>query len=588
MAKRLQAMGQERYRNAFKLTLHPDLLDAPLGWKKPRVIFVNSMSDLFHRDVPFGFIEQCFRVMEQAHWHTFQVLTKRPERVAKLAMDLPWPRNVWLGTSVENADYVWRVHELTKVPASIRFLSVEPLLGPIAELPVERIDWVIVGGESGPGARAMSEDWVRQIHDQCVAHNVPFFFKQWGGINKKQAGRLFDNRTWDEMPRLLTLGKVVHMKDSLGTVWPIEPHTQAKHAILGYYLNAWMPILSHQARTAKSGTSEILFIDGFAGPGEYQGGEKGSPVIALEAALGHTRPFPAPVRFLFVEGRSDRVQRLRDVLERYRSPIEQSDKVRVDKPRHGECDTILAEILDEHEKGGVRFGPALAFLDQFGYGAVSMKLVRRLLQYPSCEVFLYLDYKDMNRWITDPDKAICFTRTFGGEEWRGAISMPERIRRQFLLQSYVTALRARANAKYVQSFAMFDKSGTPLYWLIFCTGNLRGLEEMKRAMWRVDKTGSFRFSDQDNPEQIPLLDVSFSQEWLAEQLEIRLADRTMSVGEVKEFVLTETPCYLYKEALAILERKTDGMQVQETPLGRRRGAFPNEDIIVKFPPCRLF
>ncbi len=202
MAKRLQAMGQPRYRNGFDVTMQDDLIDLPLRWKKPRVIFVNSMSDLFHADVPDGFIARCFDTMQRASQHTFQVLTKRPERVVEMASDLPWPSNVWMGTSIESRDYVWRSRELSKVPAAIRFLSVEPLLGPIPRLPLNRIDWVIVGGESGPGARPMMEEWVLQIRNRCLRHRIPFFFKQWGGVNKKRAGRELGGRIWDEMPQL--------------------------------------------------------------------------------------------------------------------------------------------------------------------------------------------------------------------------------------------------------------------------------------------------------------------------------------------------------------------------------------------------
>ncbi len=202
MAKRLKAMGQVRYRNAFKLTLQPDVLRVPLGWKRPRMIFVNSMSDLFHKKVPASFIAQCFAVMEEASQHTFQVLTKRPERAAEMAAKLPWPRNVWMGTTVESADYVFRVQSLNRIPAAIRFLSLEPLLGPIPRLPLRGIDWVIVGGESGPGARPMRPKWVFQMRDRCARHRVPFFFKQWGGVNKCRAGRELAGRTWDDMPPL--------------------------------------------------------------------------------------------------------------------------------------------------------------------------------------------------------------------------------------------------------------------------------------------------------------------------------------------------------------------------------------------------
>jgi len=201
MAKRLRAMGQARYRNGFRLTLQPDVVETPLRWKRPRMIFVNSMSDLFHKDVPRDFIRQVFDVMQRASQHTFQVLTKRPERAARLAGDLPWPKNVWMGTSVETASYTARIGELAKIPATIRFLSLEPLLGPIPRLPLTKIHWVIVGGESGPGARPMQSRWVTAIRDRCVARDVPFFFKQWGGVNKKRTGRLLEGVTWDGMPQ---------------------------------------------------------------------------------------------------------------------------------------------------------------------------------------------------------------------------------------------------------------------------------------------------------------------------------------------------------------------------------------------------
>jgi protein gp37 len=200
MAKRLQAMGQDRYRDGFRVVLQSDVVDLPLHWKRPRMIFVNSMSDLFHKDIPDEFIVGCFDVMQRAVQHTFQVLTKRPERAVELVSRLPWPRNVWMGTTVEAADYIHRIHSLTQIPARIRFLSLEPLLGPIPRLPLEGIHWVIVGGESGPNARPMQRKWVQQIRNRCLASEVPFFFKQWGGVNKRTTGRELDGRYWNELP----------------------------------------------------------------------------------------------------------------------------------------------------------------------------------------------------------------------------------------------------------------------------------------------------------------------------------------------------------------------------------------------------
>lgn len=193
-------MGNPRYRNGFRVTLHPDQLDLPLRWGKAKMIFVNSMSDLFHEAVPDEYIKKVFATMVKADWHIFQILTKRAERLAKLAPQLPWPAHVWQGVSVENQTYTKRVIALQKVPATVRFLSVEPLLGPIANLPLDGVYWVIVGGESGPRHRPMKLEWVREIRKQCLAAQVPFFFKQWGGRTAKSGGRILDGRTWDQMP----------------------------------------------------------------------------------------------------------------------------------------------------------------------------------------------------------------------------------------------------------------------------------------------------------------------------------------------------------------------------------------------------
>jgi protein gp37 len=186
---------------AGRINLDEQALDLPRSWRLGRIIFVNSMSDLFHEEVPETFIQRVFSVMEECPQHTFQVLTKRPERALKLADRLPWPANVWLGTSVELERYYKRIDQLAAVPAHVRFLSCEPLLGPLACMPLNGIHWVIVGGESGPGARPMEREWVHQIKAQCERADVPFFFKQWGGVRKHETGRELEGRTWDEMPK---------------------------------------------------------------------------------------------------------------------------------------------------------------------------------------------------------------------------------------------------------------------------------------------------------------------------------------------------------------------------------------------------
>ena len=202
MARRLKAMGQPNYARGFEVAVHEHALDLPLKWKKSQTIFVNSMSDLFHEDVPTEFIQRVFDVMNQADWHLYQVLTKRSDRLLDLSPLLPWAQNIWMGVTVESEDYVPRIDDLRRTGATVKFLSLEPLLGPLPNLDLDEIDWVIVGGESGPGARPMSPIWVEDIRRQCSRARVPFLFKQWGGVQKKRAGRLLGGRTWDEMPQL--------------------------------------------------------------------------------------------------------------------------------------------------------------------------------------------------------------------------------------------------------------------------------------------------------------------------------------------------------------------------------------------------
>lgn len=215
LAKRLKAMGSPRYQldgdertsgPGFRLTLHPDLLDQPRRWRQPRTVFVNSMSDLFHKDVPISFIRDVFDTISDTPQHQYQILTKRSKRLAAVADKLEWPANLWMGVSVENERYRFRVDHLREVPSAVRFLSCEPLLGPIPELHLDRIDWVIAGGESGPRARPMMLPWVSDLRDQCTTAGVAFFFKQWGGRTPKAGGRELDGRTWDDMPRRASAG----------------------------------------------------------------------------------------------------------------------------------------------------------------------------------------------------------------------------------------------------------------------------------------------------------------------------------------------------------------------------------------------
>jgi protein gp37 len=199
-AERWRGIAGHPYEQGFDLRLWPERLEVPLRWRRPRTIFVNSMSDLFHEAIPIEYIAEVFKVMQRADWHVFQVLTKRPERLEALADDLPWPPNVWMGVSIENRRFVHRADNLRRTPAQTKFISAEPLLGPLEGLDLSRIDWLIAGGESGPGHRPMRIEWARDLRDRCVEENVAFFFKQWGGVRSKTGGRVLDGRAWDELP----------------------------------------------------------------------------------------------------------------------------------------------------------------------------------------------------------------------------------------------------------------------------------------------------------------------------------------------------------------------------------------------------
>lgn len=199
-AERWRGVPDHPYEQGFDLRLWPARLDVPLRWKRPRVVFVNSMSDLFHEDIPDDYVRRVFEVMARADWHVFQVLTKREDRLAELAPDLPWPSNVWMGVTVENRRFVKRADRLREVPAAVRFISAEPLLGPLDGLDLAEIDWLIAGGESGPRHRRVDPDWIRDLRDRCGDEGVAFFFKQWGGPRPKSRGRELDGRTWNEMP----------------------------------------------------------------------------------------------------------------------------------------------------------------------------------------------------------------------------------------------------------------------------------------------------------------------------------------------------------------------------------------------------
>jgi three-Cys-motif partner protein len=364
------------------------------------------------------------------------------------------------------------------------------------------------------------------------------------------------------------------MADRLPTIWDRAAHTFAKHQILDTYLKAWTPIMSSQSvRLGVSGT-ELLFVDGFAGPGCYADGHDGSPILAIKSVLTHTHQFDVPINFLFIEIDKERYSILRDAIRPYEIQAAKSRRIKSIKVEHGDCETVLNKMLDDLEKEKRKVGPALFFLDQSGYSDISMELIRRIMSQPLCEVFFYLNWDHMNRFLVDQTKWPSLSMTFGGDDWRPVLALEMAKRPGFIRQTYRTALKEKASIKYVWHFVMCDSNDKLLYWLFFCTNNLRGLEEMKRAMWRVDRTGGFRFSDKNHPSQLNVF-KDYTDYVLTEDLLSSFRGRKLSVSQVKEFVLTETPAYLYKNALKLLE-KQNRLRVINPPLGRRKGTFPDE------------
>lgn len=366
------------------------------------------------------------------------------------------------------------------------------------------------------------------------------------------------------------------MSDNLPPIWEAKSHTLAKHQILKAYLNAWMPIMSRQSQRLGISNTRLLFVDGFAGPGSYTGGQDGSPILALKLVLSHSYQSNIPVRFLFVEENKMRYDLLCKEIEKYQSQLANSPRIESHLEIRGDCEGVLNSYLDNLVQSGEKLGPALFFLDQFGFSDVSMGLIAKIMTNPLCEVFSYLDWDHMNRFLSDNKKWNSITIAFGGEEWKEVFKLEVPRKAAFMLEAHKKAIKQRTYSKYVWNFAMCDENNKLLYWLVFSTNNLRGLEVMKGAMWGVDRTGGFRFSDNNNPCQLGLFE-SCSDEILAEEIKIKLAGQTLTVEQVKEFVLTETPAYRFKGALKILE-DTGKLKVVSSPQRRRKGTFADTSI----------
>lgn len=368
------------------------------------------------------------------------------------------------------------------------------------------------------------------------------------------------------------------MADPKETVYEADPHTRAKHQILQEYLKRWLPILAQQSQKLRR-NQRLLYVDGFAGAGEYSDNIPGSPIVAIQTALKSASTFTVPVRIKLVEIRADRVANLSKLVGQLRPELARSGRIGVDDPIQGDCETVINQLIDEHEQRGQGLGPALFFLDQFGYSSFSMALIGRILKNDVCEVFSYLNWNMLNPFMADATKHTGISKAFGGDEWMAVLGLSGKAREDRFRDIYLEALRSRAGANFSYPFAMRDQNERVIYWLFFCSNNIRGLEEMKKAMWSVDRSGGFEFSDKHANSFGKLF--RYGDDELGRDLFNAFDAQTLTVGEVEKYVFVSTPACIYKRALGNLER-TGRLEVVDPPAGRRQGAFNEASMRVRF------
>lgn len=358
------------------------------------------------------------------------------------------------------------------------------------------------------------------------------------------------------------------------TIWQIEPHTQAKHAILENYLKAWLPIMSRI-------TSRILYVDGFAGPGKYLDDRgaptiDGSPIIAINAARKHRLPLKAEIIFIFIEARRDRYEYLKNLLEGMNLPENMKHEVIKNK-----FDETLSSILNDLDEQKKILAPAFAFIDPFGYSDTPFTVIKRIMGNPMCEVLINFMYCDVNRFLKDPVKARHFDSLFGTDGWREIATLRDpKERKTKTCRLYQKQLEKEANIKYVRFFEMLNKLNETEYFLFFGTNNIEGLKKMKYAMWRVDPTGTFRFSDRTDPKQIVLFKAEPDYNLLKRLIIAHFGGKEASIEQIEEFVVTETPFREthYKRHILRLLEEVDKIKVVNNRK-RRRGTYPGGTVV---------
>lgn len=369
------------------------------------------------------------------------------------------------------------------------------------------------------------------------------------------------------------------MADEFDTVWEAKNHTIAKHDILKSYLGAWVAILGRQLAKQVSSKGELRVFDAFAGPGIYENGEPGSPILAIETILDHQAKLECPVRLTFIEESSERCDVLRQQVAIRQDRIDACESICSVKCFDGDCIVLIDRWIDDIENKSSKLGPAFFFLDQFGYSKVPMRMIKKIMRHEMCECLLFLNWSKFGRFISDRTKWPALDTTFGGDDWKAALKVPSQDLARTIQLIYKNALQQKADVKYVWHFAMCDERNQLAHWLFFCTNNLYGLEQMKKAMLRADSSGAFSFSDRSDPDQFQLLDY-YDETALRNDIVTRFKGTTVSVSEIKHFVLTETPAVNFKAVLGKMEGQD--FTVVIAPPNRTRGFKDEEGIRVRF------
>ena len=591
LSERFRGVEGHPYESGFDLTLRPDRLDHPRRWRRPQLIFVNSMSDLFHKNVPTEYIESVFDTMELADWHIYQVLTKRSSLMRRFVRerygDRTAPPHIWLGVSIENAEALTRLRHLKQTNASVRFVSFEPLLGPPGAVNLENIHWVIAGGESGPGARPVQPEWVRNLRDQCQAQDVAFFFKQWGGRTPKAGGNSLDGRQWQEYPELDRTHEIysVNRTHSEGTMTKpsffdeSKKQSEVKSAIVAKYFDAWsMVMTSAQKKYRRNHDNKIAYIDLFAGPGRYSDGTISTPLLVLENAIQDNRLCQRLVTIF-----NDKDERNTNSLL---SAIKELPGIETLKyPPKVFTQEVGEEIVNMFEE--MQLIPILFFVDPWGYKGLSLRLVNSVLKDWGCDCIFFFNYTGINMGLNNDAVQEHMNALFGEERadyLRPKLDMlTPQMREVTIIEELCQAIRA-LGPQYVLPFRFKDNRGSRTsHHLIFVSKSIKGYEIMKEIMAKESSdtrqgVATFEYNPVDTQQPF-LFELSRPLDDLGDMLLQEFAGQQLKMSDIYERHNVNRPYTKTNYKLVLLKLEEQGKIIASE---HRKNTFADK-VLVTFP-----